>query len=123
MRPVRLIAAAMSSGPRIEAPKSPIRAAIHQPAPPPIASRASCEGGTARADSPGAFASGRSHKPVISSGASVTITSTRVAWISDNERTLAPASRPKTIMSSRPPGIAEKKAVGRSYPISRRKKI
>jgi hypothetical protein len=106
--PLRLSAAVAIIGPRIDAPNSPSRAAAHQPAPPASAISAISTSGTSRAGSPGALLNGTPQTPVISKGASDTITSTRVAWISDSVRRLPPASRPKTSMSCSPPGIAAK---------------
>jgi hypothetical protein len=50
--------------------------------------------------------SGTPQTPVIRIGASETMTSTRVAWISDSVRTLPPASWPNSSMSCKPPGMA-----------------
>jgi hypothetical protein len=65
------------------------------------------ESGVSAAGRPGASVSGTPQMPVMRMGASETMVSTRVAWISDRVRGLPPASWPKISMSWRPPGIAE----------------
>lgn len=103
-------------GPRIVAPKSPIRAAIRQPRKHEPTISAICTESVSRALAPGGNDRSTFHSIDITSGATVTITRTREAWISDSARMSPPASSPNTSMSCSPPGIAPNHAVAWSKP-------
>ena len=80
----------------------------------------SCSGKVAAGSPTGLFRS--PPKPCVRMiGATSTISSRRVAWISDRARTSPPASCPKSTISCSPPGIDAYQAVGRSKPQRRRK--
>ena len=64
-----------------------------------------CVGSNELTDGPGGANKFACQTAVNRMGNITTIIKTRVAWIKEMERTFAPASSPKTIMSCKPPGM------------------
>ena len=109
----------------LDGPDQPVlpilgRAAIRQPAMQAPTIRAICSGSVSPARAPGGTDRSIPQTADMTRGATVTITRTREAWISDSARTSPPASSPNTSMSCSPPGIAPNHAVAWSKPNTRR---
>lgn len=103
--PARVTTVVTISGPRIEAPNMPIRLAPCQPTMAQATMIANSCQGRLVSGSPGGLVRSAFQTDFRMKGRATTITSTRVAWISDSDRTLPPASSPKTSMSCKPPGM------------------